>query len=153
MTPDKTPSDSEIEELARPFIRKVGGHWENDDAIPDNGSIEDFARAILAKWGSPVVAGEPWGASVGDRVWVGKLPTHVPKLAEEEGLPIQWLYTTPQPTQAQAGAVDDAALIRQLVAAIDDMRLAAAYTTYGAPNWDDLEPALKAARARLKDAP
>ena len=89
-------------------------HWCTD--VPGQPSRmisragRDEASAIAAwntraKWGSPVVAGEPWGASVGDRVWVGKLPTHVPKLAEEEGLPIQWLYTTPQPTQAQAGAV------------------------------------------------
>ena len=55
-------------------------------------------------------------------------------------------------TEAEVRKQNDA-LIQQLVAAIDDMRLAAAYTTYGAPNWDDLEPALAAARASLKDAP
>ena len=51
------PTDDEIMELAKPFITRVGSHWENDDAIPDNGRIEDFARAVLAKWGQP--AGEP----------------------------------------------------------------------------------------------
>ncbi|OYD50667.1 hypothetical protein CBY09_07995 [Acidovorax kalamii] len=48
----------------------------------------------------PAVAGEPWGACVGGRVFVGGLPEHARKLAEAENLPIQWLYTT----QAQAGA-------------------------------------------------
>jgi hypothetical protein len=41
--------------------------------------------------------GEPWGACVSGRVFVGALPEHVRKLSEDEGLPIQWLYTTPQP--------------------------------------------------------
>jgi hypothetical protein len=40
--------------------------------------------------------GEPWGACVSGRVFVGALPEHVRKLSEDEGLPIQWLYTTPQ---------------------------------------------------------
>jgi hypothetical protein len=38
---------------------------------------------------------EPWGACVSGRVFVGELPEHVRKLAEDEGLIIQWLYTTP----------------------------------------------------------
>jgi hypothetical protein len=40
--------------------------------------------------------GEPWGACVSGRVFVGALPEHVRKLSEDEGFPIQWLYTTPQ---------------------------------------------------------
>ena len=38
---------------------------------------------------------EPWGACLSGRVFVGKLPEHVRKLAEDNGLTIQWLYTTP----------------------------------------------------------
>ncbi len=39
---------------------------------------------------------EPWGACISGRVFVGGLPEHARKLAEDEGLPIQWLYTRPQ---------------------------------------------------------
>jgi hypothetical protein len=38
---------------------------------------------------------EPWGACVYGRVFVGKLPEHARKFSEDEGVPIQWLYTTP----------------------------------------------------------
>ena len=39
---------------------------------------------------------EPWGACVSGRVFVGALPEHVRKLTEDDGLPIQLLYTAPQ---------------------------------------------------------
>lgn len=39
-------TDEQIEEIAKQFITRVGSHWEHDDAIPDNGRIEDFVRAI-----------------------------------------------------------------------------------------------------------
>ncbi|KQB59323.1 hypothetical protein [Acidovorax sp. SD340] len=42
---------------------------------------------------------DPWGACVGGRVWVGRLPAHVPKM----GLPIQWLYTHYSPPEGMAG--------------------------------------------------
>ena len=45
-------------------------------------------------------AQEPWGACVSGRVFVGSLPEHARKLAEAENLPIQWLYTAPQPAPA-----------------------------------------------------
>lgn len=81
------PTDAELMDL---------GHECELDAIA-------FGRAVLAKWSTPpAVAGKPWGACVSGRVFVGGLPDHVRKLAEAENLPIQWLYTTPQPTQAQA---------------------------------------------------
>ena len=43
-------TDGEIEALAKPFVRALGGdHWsKGEDGIPDNGRIEDFARAIEA---------------------------------------------------------------------------------------------------------
>lgn len=44
-------TEARIEEIARPFIKLVGGHWDYEDAIRDNGDIEDFARAIEAAHG------------------------------------------------------------------------------------------------------
>lgn len=41
-------TDDEINAIAKPFIRAVGGYYENEPAIPDDGKVEDFARAILA---------------------------------------------------------------------------------------------------------
>lgn len=41
-------TDEEIEKVAKPFIRGVGGYSHNEPAIPDNGAIEDFARAVIA---------------------------------------------------------------------------------------------------------
>ena len=43
----------------------------------------------------PLPVQEPWGACVSGRVFVGALPEHVRKISEDEGAPIQWLYTTP----------------------------------------------------------
>lgn len=64
----------------------------------------DFARAVLAKWGAPVVAGEPvaWLDP-----WTGAKVTTDYDAYGKHGIP---LYTAPkppppQPTQAQAGAV------------------------------------------------
>lgn len=70
----------------------------------------DLYTALGVRWGDDPFAviakmrdqqpkqeqGEPWGACVSGRVFVGTLPEHVRKLSEDEGLPIQWLYTTPQ---------------------------------------------------------
>ena len=98
------PTDDEIMELAKPFIARVGSHWENDNAIPDNGRIEDFARAVLAKWGTPPAAA-PWRSAVLDLI------DECPGLTMEQD---QWLSrrvkeldfaSAQQPTQAQAGAV------------------------------------------------
>ena len=47
----------------------------------------------------PLPVQEPWGACVSGRVFVGALPAHVRKLTEDEGAPIQWLYTTPPAAQ------------------------------------------------------
>ena len=38
---------------------------------------------------------EPWGACVSGRVFVGRLPEHARKISEDEGAPIQLLYTAP----------------------------------------------------------
>ena len=59
-----------------------------------------FARAVLAKWGTPpAVAGEPvaWLDP-----WTGAKVTTDYVAYGKHGIP---LYTAPQPAQAQAGAV------------------------------------------------
>ena len=87
MTDKPTPTDAELKAM-----------WQIHAA--DIGGIFYYARAVLAKWGTPATGGEPAG-TVGYTVhgtqyvnWRTKPPAH--------GTP---LYTTPQPPQAQAGAV------------------------------------------------
>lgn len=46
----------------------------------------------------------------------------------------------------------DTGLIRQIAQAVDGMRLVASYSTYGAPNWSDLDEVFAAARARLGES-
>lgn len=41
-------TDEQIMDVAKPFIRSVGGYSQHEDAIPDNGAIEDFSRALIA---------------------------------------------------------------------------------------------------------
>ena len=87
MTDKPTPTPTELKAM-----------WQLHAA--DIGGIFCYARAVLAKWGTPATGGEPAG-TVGYTVhgtqyvnWRTKPPAH--------GTP---LYTTPQPTQMQAGAV------------------------------------------------
>ena len=87
MTDKPTPTDAELKAM-----------WQIHAA--DIGGIFSYARAVIAKWGTPATGGEPAG-TVGYTVhgtqyvnWRTKPPAH--------GTP---LYTAPQPTQAQAGAV------------------------------------------------
>ena len=84
MTDKPTPTDAELKAM-----------WQLHAA--DIGGIFCYARAVLAKWGTPATGGEPAG-TVGYTVhgtqyvnWRTKPPAH--------GTP---LYTTPQPTQPVA---------------------------------------------------
>jgi len=71
----------------------------------------DFARAVLAKWGRPAVAGEPVASVHSDtlamlqsgqcRPWDGGAKLHPPGKARFDTA-YTYLYATPQPTQAQA---------------------------------------------------
>lgn len=65
----------------------------------DADEFTQIARAVLAKWGTPpAVAGEPVA-------WMGtydKTDLYYRKPPQADVVP---LYTTPQPTQAQVGAV------------------------------------------------
>jgi hypothetical protein len=40
-------SDEQIAEIAKPFISSMGDHWCHEDGIRDNGTIEEFARAVI----------------------------------------------------------------------------------------------------------
>lgn len=89
------PTDDEIMELAKMFITRVGSHWENADAIPDNGRIEDFARAVLVldKWGQQATQD-----AVGEVVWAAGVPNSIREVhLKKWDLPIGTkLYTSPQ---------------------------------------------------------
>ena len=111
------PTDEALENL---FVEETG--FDIDD-FP--AAIFDFARAVLAKWGSPVVAGEPQPSAEGPpELW---LQLHgdcaEPELSEPVDYTagdVTWcwhsihdsdvryvradLATTPQPTQMQADA-------------------------------------------------
>lgn len=105
MTDKPTPTDAELKAM-----------WQLHAA--DIGGIFHYARAVLAKWGTPAPVGvEPigylyCGGSYGDELadWeivadqhqCDKLNEHHGSLGKEAKLPI---YTTPQPTHAQAGAM------------------------------------------------
>ena len=112
MTEQTQPTDAEILDTADEFrsqYKHGGTTFDEFDAL-------GFARAVLAKWGTPAGAGEPFGyfhqllnhEGKGNGVWLGAAErkvveqAHVPGETSEE---IVTLYTTPQPTQAQAGAV------------------------------------------------
>ena len=95
-------------------------HWAGYHDSLQMAERDTFTKAVewVAKWGtSPAVAGEPigylyCGGSYGDELadWeivadqhqCDKLNEHHGSLGKEAKLP---LYTTPQPTQAQAGEV------------------------------------------------
>ena len=94
------PTPKEIDDLVYE-LRQTG----KDDAY-------SLARAVLAKWGQPAHAGEPFGyfhqllnhEGKGNGVWLGAAgrkvveQAHTPGETSEE---IVALYTTPQPTQTQ----------------------------------------------------
>ena len=48
MTTDKTPTDAQIDVMVAAYLGDCG---------PQATRVYSFARAVLAKWGSPVVAG------------------------------------------------------------------------------------------------
>ena len=91
-TQPMAPTDAEIVALADETRTAEGG--ANGYILPIS-----FARAVLAKWGAPpAVEGEPVA-------WMGtydKTDLYYRKPPQADVVP---LYATPQPTQAQAGAV------------------------------------------------
>ena len=90
-----TPSNAEAWDLWLESI--TGGHHP--------ASLAKFAHAVLAKWGTPpAVAGEPvaWLSTdcIGERYLCFTKPKD-----SNPARPLVFGDTTPQPTQAQAGAV------------------------------------------------
>ena len=85
------PTDAELDEL-----RQANSGRLNFVTLSE---FRTIARAVLAKWGTPpAVAGEPVA-------WMGtydKTDLYYRKPPQADVVP---LYATPQPTQAQAGAV------------------------------------------------
>jgi len=104
------PTDAEIADVAR----KAGLLPDNSHPAPETratrrqaDAVQAFARAVLTKWGTPA----PVGVEPVARLEIGKTKggvsiTHIAEPAAfqlPEGM--YALYTTPQPTQPQAGAV------------------------------------------------
>lgn len=131
------PTDAEIDVMVAAYLGDCG---------PQATRVYSFARAVLAKWGTPAGAGEPdfytacaWHEGGGEAGWI-PLPGYsnetehgvkhlVLEAARKEGykgtaagrlLELGWeihpVYLTPQPTQAQAGAVP---LYRLLQSGVD----------------------------------
>lgn len=114
MTEQTQPTDAEIEALGH----RMCWRYKHDTGVNhistftfNAQTLHDFARAVLAKWGTPAGAGEPlfWYRPVcGGEMYEGPFHTNS---ADAKNLraykPDEWkpLFTTPQPTQAQAGAV------------------------------------------------
>lgn len=102
------PTDAELAALIDKEMREysVGAYADHGSA---RNQLEHFARAVLAKWGTPAPVGvEPVAFLVcteegdPDMVFLDRLEAC--QYCEDDDPP-KPLYTTPQPTQAQAGAV------------------------------------------------
>ena len=97
------PTDEALENL---FVEETG--FDIDD-FP--AAIFGFARAVLAKWGQPVVAGDVDRADAVNlaRNALTQYDCAITKkgvrVLAEAVLSMDSALTTPQPTQAQAGAV------------------------------------------------
>jgi hypothetical protein len=81
--------DKALDLALKALLINCGGNTE--------GIGKEAITAIKQALAAPVQ--EPWGACVYGRVFVGRLPEHARKFSEDEGVPIQWLYTTPPAAQ------------------------------------------------------
>ena len=96
------PTDAEIFDVADDFRSQ----YKHGGTAFDEFDVLGFARAVLERWGTPA----PVGVEPVARLEIGKTKggvslTHIAEPAAfqlPEGM--YALYTTPQPTQAQAGA-------------------------------------------------
>jgi hypothetical protein len=97
------PTDAELDEL-----RQANGGKLNFVTFS---GFRTIARAVLEKWGNPAVAGEQvgWMWQHDETGRTGFVDCWQVENGWQEGNPrlrlISKLYATPQPTQAQAGAV------------------------------------------------
>ena len=115
MTEQTQPTDAEILDAADDFRSQ----YKHGGTTFDEFNALGFARAVLAKWGTPAGAGEvvawqsrcrpTWGNNHPWTSWElctkGQAEDYqkTPLLHDWE-YEVRALYTTPQPTQAQAGA-------------------------------------------------
>ncbi len=99
------PTDAEIFDAADDFrsqYKHGGTTFDEFDAL-------GFARAVLQRWGQPAGAGEPLALLVRKNSWRDGQWEAAPPNSPSYGLAWAnqrvYVYTTPQPTQAQAVAV------------------------------------------------
>ena len=117
------------DELAKLFTEETGFDVGDFPA-----AILDFARAALRSWGQPSGAGEVvYQASHKDGFWQDCSRERyeylkAPKISSSVDWTSRILYTTPQPTQAQAGAVP--LTVEQVKAIL----LEAGYGSYNGPD-------------------
>ena len=103
MTPDKTPTPDELKAFRDAF------DW--DGWTDPKAAQRAFGLAVLAKWGSPVVAVEPIGYTHSSWMAEAKRGRNGVFVANQMIGFDRPLYTAPQPTHAQAGAVPLTAFI------------------------------------------
>ena len=151
------PSDAELEALIHECrITVTDGQSAYEPWADLRPELTIFARAVLAKWGSPVVAGEPYAYAVyfPDQP-CEELVHYLDDLTEDptnREHAITKLYATPQPTQGQEEAVAQAVAAEREACAqlaaqtVCDMHIPTGVKIYGAR-------AAKAIRARGTDAP
>ena len=93
MTDKPTPTDADLKAM-----------WQLHAA--DIGGIFHYARAVLAKWGQPAQAAEPVALLVRKNSWRDgqweAAPPNSPSYGREWASQRVYVYTTPQPTHAQA---------------------------------------------------
>lgn len=103
MTPDKTPTDAELDALDMAAKAIANQNPIGTPAAWRMAYLKALTRAVLAKWGSPVVAGESVAELVVDR-FTTQLKA-LPASHDVRPYGTHLLCLVPQPTQAQAGAV------------------------------------------------
>lgn len=97
------PTDAEIDEIYRStFLAMPNVARQPPQTVPP--MVRDFARAVLAKWGTPpAVAGEPDYATFA--LWYADHIGDENKPVRDAALATYEAFAPTQPTQAQAGAV------------------------------------------------
>ena len=123
------PTDAEILELASHY-------WECLDETERETEIE-LVRAALAKWGTPpAVAGEPVALLVRKNSWRDghweAAPPNSPSYGKAWANKRMYVYATPQPTQAQAGAVP---MYRLLQSGVDRIEAADEFLSDDTTTW------------------
>ena len=120
------PTDAEILDLWESFV----GEPTEEIPLSDSDKL-CFARAALRSWGQPSGAGEPVALLVRKNSWRDGQWEAAPPNSPSYGLAWAnqrvYVYTTPQPTQAQAGAVP------LTVEQVNAILLEAGYGSYNAP--------------------